>query len=138
MEATHPALVKDPQDLLFRFAETPFASALETGGACILIRTNDPELLSVLPVRETSAGESPAFLWKIVRDDFCLWKAEDPSVVAAEDVTILSLGPACFAACDALRRELLCFVGARISPGEFRDSIVPRFRDLTQKALAAR
>jgi hypothetical protein len=138
MEAARPALARDPQDLLCRFAETPFASAVEACGVRIQIRTNDPDLLSIFTVGEALPGEAHGFLWKIVRDDFCLWEAEDPSIVLADEVTTVSLGPACFAACDALRRELLCFVGTKISPREFRDTIVPRFRDLTEKALAAR
>jgi len=132
---TRPVLERHPQDLLFRSAETPFEATLAAGQARILVKSNDPELLRALPGPQPAPGERPSFLWKLVRDDHSLAEAEEPVVLAADEVTTISFGPGCFAACDRRRRELVCFVGARIPAAAFREAMVPRFRELTEKAL---
>lgn len=135
MESPRPVLEKHPQDLLCRSAETPFEATFEASGVKILVKSNDRELLAALPGPPGRPGARPSFLWKLVRDDRCLAESEAPMVVAADEVTTLSFGPGCFAACDRRRLELLCFVGARIPAAEFRDAIVPRFCELTVQAL---
>jgi len=129
-----PTLEKHPQDLLFRSAETPFAASFAVKGSVVLVKSNDPDLLAVLPASDPT-GDPPAFLWKLVRDDHCLTRPEPPLVLKTEEVSTVSFGPACVAACDRRRRELLCFVGAGVPAAEFREAMLPRFRELTEKAL---
>jgi hypothetical protein len=126
---------RNPLDLLRRFVPTPHKSTMQLASVKVTVETNDPSLVAsrLLP---NSSLSSPACQWKLVRDvDTCSEPAE-VSVVAAGDLRVYTMGPACLIAADRESKQILAFIGMSVDAPLFEEFIFPllcRLNDFVTK-----
>ena len=115
----------------------PLEKTFSLQGEPVSVETNDIEFLPTIPNAslETSSSQAAPFQWKLLRDLNVLDGIASTSVLKAEHLVIVGMGPALFAGLDVERKELLAFVGGAVSAQEYQSLIAPLFVKLTEFAI---
>jgi hypothetical protein len=115
----------------------PLKKTFSVQGEIVSVETNDFEFLSALPNAsvEKSSSQPATFQWKLLRDVNVLDGLPTTSILKAESLVIVSMGPALFAGLDIERKELLAFVGGAVSARQYQSIIAPLFLQLTGFAM---
>ena len=126
-----------PLDVLRRFMPSPLKTLIKFEEGIILVETNDSSLLLPLGYldSETTSAISPAFHWKLLRDEDVLGKPAGATILMAGSLLVANMGPACLAGMDLERKELLAFIGGEVDPQDYQICVFPVLSRLTQFAM---
>ena len=126
-----------PLDVLRRFMPSPLKTLIKFEEGIILVETNDSSLLLPLGYldSETTSAISPAFHWKLLRDEDVLGKPAGATILMAGSLLVANMGPACLAGMDLERKELLAFIGGEVDPQDYQIRVFPVLSGLTQFAM---
>jgi len=126
-----------PLDVLRRFMPSPLKTLIKFEEGIILVETNDSSLLLPLGYldSETASAISPAFHWKLLRDEDVLGKPAGATILMAGSLLVANMGPACLAGMDLERKELLAFIGGEVDPQDYQIRVFPVLSGLTQFAM---
>jgi hypothetical protein len=126
-----------PLDVLRRFMPSPLKTLIKFEEGIILVETNDSSLLLPLGYldSETASAISPAFHWKLLRDEDVLGKPAGATILMAGSLLVANMGPACLAGMDLERKELLAFIGGEVDQQDYQICVFPVLNALTQFAM---
>jgi hypothetical protein len=131
-------LPSQPPDLLRRFVPTPLKAIYNLDQASLFVHTNDFTLFPALPLAlKSEVSDSPAFEWKLVRDEDTRGSLESLSILELHGLKIVEMGPACLLGVDLARRALLGFIGGEVDGRTYQDILVPLMCTLTKEMFCA-